>query len=268
MAHHSLSLFASATLAFALAAPAHASLVGHWSLDTAVGSTVADTSGSGFDGTLMGSAALVPGQFGNAVKLDTVSPGFVTMGNVLNMTGSFSVNVWVQTAVGATGPLAPVGKHDAFTHNGYFMAINDTGDGPGPAAQDKAHFYTYDTIGSLSAVSVNDGAWHMLTGVYDLGLGQSLLYVDGALAGSTAIIGGMPQNNTAFMLGGITFVGTQTAYFRGLVDEVSVYDHALSANDVGGLLAGPVPEPGSWALWMAGLGGLAAMRRSARRARA
>jgi hypothetical protein len=257
----------TSVLVAALASPAHAGLVGHWSLDTATGSTVADSSGSGYDGTLVGSATLVPGRFGNAVALDTTNPGFVTMGNVLTMTGSFTLNVWAKTAPGDTGALTPVAKHDGGYHNGYFMAINDTGDGPGAAAQSRAHFYTFDTIGGLSAAPVNDGAWHMLTGVFDLGLGQQRLYVDGALAATTGIVGAMPQNNTAFMLGGITFSGVQTAYFRGLVDEVSMYDLALSDGQVSNLFAGPVPEPGTWALWLGGLGALGLARRRSRRSR-
>jgi hypothetical protein len=199
------------------------------------------------------------------VALDTTDPGLVNMGNVLTMTGSFTVNVWVKTAPGDTGPLTPVAKHDAYYQNGYFMAINDTGDGPGPAALNKAHFYTFNTIGGLSATTVNDGAWHMLTGVFDLGLAQQRLYVDGALEASTGIVGGMPQNSTAFMLGGITFSGVQTAYFRGLVDEVSIYDNALTGAEVSGLFAGPVPEPGTWALWLGGLVALAGCRARIRR---
>jgi hypothetical protein len=255
------SVAAAAVLIAALASPAHAGLVGHWSLDTATDSAVADSSGSGYDGTLVGSASLVPGRFGSAVALDTGNPGFVTMGDVLTMTGSFTLNVWVKTAPGDTDALTPVAKHNAYSHNGYFMAINDTGDGLGAAAQNQAHFYSFDTIGGPSATPVNDGAWHMLTGVFDLGVGQQRLYVDGTLAATTGIVGAMPQNNTAFMLGGVTFNGVQTAYFRGLVDEVSVYDEALSGAQVNGLLAGPVPEPGTWALWLGGLGALGLVRR-------
>ena len=48
----------------------------------------------------------------------------------------------------------------------------------------------------------------------------------------------------------------------GFVDFIRIHDVALSAVEIG-LLADPVPEPGSWALMLAGLGALVAMSRKA-----
>jgi hypothetical protein len=53
-----------------VAQAADPSLVGWWKLDESSGTTVADSSGYGNDGTLEGSAAWDAGKFGNAVLFD------------------------------------------------------------------------------------------------------------------------------------------------------------------------------------------------------
>jgi hypothetical protein len=110
--------------------PARADAVAQWHFDESGGTTAADSVG-GFDGTLSaaGSSFVSGGISGNALALERASNGFVGMGDVLGFPdGPFSIVAWINTTATEidTSYLA---KHEAFSENGYFFAINQTGGG-------------------------------------------------------------------------------------------------------------------------------------------
>ena len=57
-------------LVLIVAGNASADLVGHWKLDEGSGTTAYDSSGNGFDGTLVGDTKWVAGKYGAAVEVD------------------------------------------------------------------------------------------------------------------------------------------------------------------------------------------------------
>ena len=76
--------------------------------------------------------------------------------------------------------------------------------------------------------SVDDGAWHHVTAVYDGS--NKLLYVDGDLDASTAVTGSLKTNNFEVRFGA---KGQKLDRgYNGKLDEVSIYDVALSADEV------------------------------------
>lgn len=122
-----------------------------------------------------------------------------------------------------------------------------------------------DITGSL----VNDGQWHHVA-VVSSAAGGTILYLDGSPEASSP--DGVDiatftanNNNVAVNFGANNDNGANLQWeYAGLVDEFSVYDVALSANDVAFLAANPgatVPEPASAALF-AGAVGLVSLRRS------
>ena len=122
-----------------------------------------------------------------------------------------------------------------------------------------------DITGSL----VNDGQWHHVA-VVSSAAGGTILYLDGSPEASSP--DGVDiatftanNNNVAVNFGANNDNGANLQWeYAGLVDEFSVYDVALSANDVAFLAANPgatVPEPASVALF-AGAVGLVSLRRS------
>jgi hypothetical protein len=73
-------------------------------------------------------------------------------------------------------------------------------------------------------------------GVYDAAAGQLKLYVDGALAGTFAQR--CPDAATGHtVIGRAQFGGNQVDFWRGAVDQVHVYDRALSDAEVRDLYA-------------------------------
>lgn len=89
-------------------------------------------------------------------------------------------------------------------------------------------------VGPSSVPDVLDGNFHHIAGVWD---GASVLtYVDGVLQGAASL--SSPANNTrdvhmAFSWGG----GVPNRFFRGTVDELKIYNRALSATEISGIFS-------------------------------
>jgi hypothetical protein len=110
---------------------------------------------------------------------------------------------------------------------------------------------TFSTTGVSANVdmtgsrNVNDGQWHHVAAVYD-GTNK-YIYVDGTLDVSAPATGLIAQNNQPVDLGQNSATTGNT--FNGLLDEVSIYNRALSASEIqaiyvagsGGKCVTPVP---------------------------
>lgn len=224
---------------------ARAALLAQWHFDESSGAIAADATGS-FPGVRSGTGSSfgASGIVGNAVSLDAAQNGYVSMGNVLPFaTGDFSLVAWVNTL--ATQGVAVVTKHESFSENGYLIVINQTGGGGQPG---KATFVASEFVAMAvtSTTSVNDGAWHQIVGVYYDG-GDEEIYVDGVPVEATGASEPIVPNSAPFLIGAVNANGTPQGSYTGLVDEVQVYDHALTANQVAFLYEHPahtVPEPG------------------------
>jgi hypothetical protein len=93
---------------------------------------------------------------------------------------------------------------------------------------------TFSTTGILphedlyGSRNVYDGQWHHVAGVYN---GTNMyLYVDGTLDVSQPATGSIAQNSYPMCIGKNAW-GTGY-YFNGLVDEVSIYNRALTASEI------------------------------------
>jgi len=89
-------------------------------------------------------------------------------------------------------------------------------------------FIYYGTSWEPGAYSVSHfafGVWHHVVGTYNR---QHVnIYVNGKLKGSSARTGAIPTNDLNTIMGFWI-----NMYFRGLIDEVRVYNRALSLEEV------------------------------------
>lgn len=224
-------VFASFLLMASFSINAWSGLVGHWRLDEGSGLSTADTSGNGRTGTLMAApSGSIPtwindGINGKALHFD--GTGYVDLANTasLNFSASgFTITAWVRYGTVGYGEYMIVSKHSAGTANGYFIENWN----PSGNANVLAFFFYSDPRSSTTA-TYDDQQWHFVVGTNDGATGR--LYIDGQLVVSNA---GTPIANTVnLLIGGVFYYyGAFAAGFVGDIDDVRVYDTALTDADI------------------------------------
>jgi fibronectin type 3 domain-containing protein len=204
-------------------------LVAAYSFDEGAGATLVDRAGNTNTGTIEGTAGwTTQGKNSGALTFD----GFSTRVSVpssasLNVTNGLTVEAWVYPTVTQTSWRAIVQKE---TDAWFMHASSDAGT-------------LFPTVGGTyagnmavtqasAAIAVN--TWSHLALTYD---GATLrLYVNGVLASSRAQTGALEANNTPMWIGSNTY----NESFEGRIDDVRVYDHALSASELASDMNTPV----------------------------
>ena len=201
-------------------------LIAHWKLDETEGS-IAHDSISNNDGTLNGNPAWQPtgGMIGGALAFDGIDD-YVDCGNasIFEITEQITLAAWIKVNAFDKGWQAIVTKGDCawrIQRAGHFNRIEFACDVVSRAGQ--SHLRNV-----LGDVSVDDGRWHHVAGVFD---GEMLyLYVDGVLDNSRDAPGEICNNQFNVYIGeNSEIVGH---YWNGLIDDVRIYDQALSAEEI------------------------------------
>ena len=191
--------------------------------DEEVPGTAEDWSESGLDATETGTGRVI-GRFANAIRFDGSATAQVPHDATLTLPSAFSVEAWFRQDTGAID--AEFILHKGYPANyglgawGGFLLF-----GFNDAAGTDINIFTSD--------SYADGSWHHVVGVFD---GADLsLYVDASLAGSGSAGGAVPATNASPLTIG-SFSGL-TGHFTGELDQVRLYDQALSTSEVVDLFA-------------------------------
>lgn len=236
---------AFASFAFASSAAA-ADLVGEWQLNEGAGTFAGDSSGFGNNGTVSGDAAWVTGHEGMALNF-TGNTGQVQVPSsaALEPQTAVSVAAWVRHA-GSPGDYAYLVAKGV---NGCIAASYGLYSGASGGLQ----FYVSHNQGTVyadspdSGAGIWDGNWHQVVGTFD---GTTVrLYVDGHQVGSGSNFPGpleyqLPNSNQLY-IGNYPSSGTtcKARDFTGTIDDVMIWNGALSASQVNGLLAPPGVTP-------------------------
>jgi len=201
-------------------------LVAHWKLDDGAGTVALDSSGFGNDGTLVGDPQWVDGVIGGAIDLDGVDD-YVDCGNntIFDITDAFTLSLWINwRATGATWQTV-VAKGD----NAWRLARGDdtqTMDFDFTAGGDRG----WQAARTASEVPL--GEWHHVTATIDT-IDGAKIYLDGVLEGTNPDTGGITVGEYPVLIG--ENAQALNRFWDGLVDDVRIYDQALSAAAVSGL---------------------------------
>ena len=210
-------------------------LVGYWSLNEGTSTIAHDFSGNGNNGTLSGSTlpTWTSGKLGNALSFSHSSSQYVSLPNIAS--SNQSISAWIYNTSFASG-VNPDYGHDPVAkgydaENGYFGFYIDGGD------HTVAALARTSASGAFSAVSLsalNPNTWYFVTATKD---GSNLkLYVNGVLQNTTPY-SGTDISSSAWSIGRQNDPGAPQYdyYFDGLIDEVRIYNRALTATEVAGL---------------------------------
>ena len=211
-----LILNTSYFIPLAHAAVSDSGLVGYWSMDEGTSTIAHDFSGNKNNGTLTGSTlpSWVNGKLGKAISFNGSNYVSITSGPYLNYR-PVTFALWIKESSSQYGTFM-IGK------SGYGGFLRDYGDGR----------YEWDIYSggenNIFANIPSYNQWHFVVGTYD-GTTQ-ILYIDGISAASQAL-NVMPGATSDFGIGSCPFCGPGQ-FTTGQIDEVRVYNRALSATDV------------------------------------
>ncbi|MCY1138428.1 glycoside hydrolase family 2 [Actinoplanes sp. Pm04-4] len=178
-------------------------------------------------GSLTPAGTFVEGHTGQGVALNGSSE-FLDAGKpVLNTASDYSAAAWVKLDK-ADGAFQTVVSQDGPTVSDFFLQYSGA---------DQRFAMSFAGVRALGPSKPEVGRWYHLVGVRDTVKGELRLYVDGELAGTAGacLPQGAPTGNT--VIGRGKYNGNPVDYLDGTVDQVHLYDRALSPTEIRELYA-------------------------------
>jgi len=218
----------------------------YFTFDEGQGMVAVDHSGNGNDGTIFGGAAFVPGRAGSALSFDGVDDYIeVPDSTSLHITNAVTLDFWMNAQTYPPNAVRIIQK-DFFAPGGpawsQLLFYGDPNVGTGILT-----FRPVSDITSVQSPPLSLNRWYNVAATYDSATSLSCLYLDGALvASSTSSSGPIPIGSAPLRIGAAGWV---TTHFNGILDEVQIYDRALSPDEISSLLAMQVIidiKPGSY----------------------
>ena len=208
-------------------------LVAHYTFD----GDLQDSSGKGNHGRAVGNITFEDGKLGKGAKFDGVSFIKVEDSNSLDLTDGFTFALWVYREEYVSGhPYAPI--------------LSKSDDGVQPYSLQLAYAYRRPAVclrdessGSSQEFSpdivIGSQNWTHLVVTWD---GNELMYYkNGAFVGveQTENINCLHCNDEDLLIG--KYISNQTAVFNGMMDDLRIYNYALSASDISELAKAKPP---------------------------
>lgn len=201
-------------------------LVGHWTLDDDTGDTITDTGSGGNDGTWTDTVnddvgeETTTGQIDNALTFGGTNTR-ITLGTAaeLGPTTSFTISAWVKTS--STGSFQGIYAAGSTNADYWTMQLNATNrillrDDNGP-------------VFTPSISSISTGSFQHVAIVKDGDVGNNATFYINGVADRVTAVGALSNSGTK----GIGFrTENNSDYFQGEIDDVRLYDRALSGAEI------------------------------------
>jgi len=190
-------------------------LAAYWKFDEGEGITATDSSGNNNTGILTNGPNWVDGKLGKALDFDGVDD-YISINDSLSLslTTAVSISMWIYIDTLADKVLATKGLQDyemRISSNKLEMWVNADGNNRNIAG----------------GITLQMGQWYHLTDTYDGATIKS--YVNGILDRQITYVASINDTGTNLWIGSYGGGGN---FFDGKVDEVRIYNGALSAKEI------------------------------------
>ncbi|MHC4204234.1 MAG: LamG-like jellyroll fold domain-containing protein [Planctomycetota bacterium] len=230
---------------FVLTSMAEADLVGLWRFDENSGTIAHDASGNGHDGTLVGDPKWAPGKIGEALDFDG-EDDLVELGAFDVIGPGITLAGWIRPDSFAINDGRIITKANEWGENDHWWMLSTIASG----GETRLRFRLKTEGQSTTTLIASSGAlvtdeWQHATATWD---GSTMrLYLNGEEVGSAAKTGAAVATNSDVSVA----IGSQPSdafapatpdhvekYFDGLIDDVRLYNEALTVERLEGIMEG------------------------------
>ncbi len=184
--------------------------------DEGSGEIAVDSEGNNH-GELVGGVEWTKGKFGSGLKFDGKTAYVICSGKDLSVPGRATVSAWFKADDNGAGSLITVGSF----RNRIILSTHGKGSIQGTFNVDK----TYCEV--TRNKQYNSGEWYYVTTTYDGD--KTKLYLNGEFVGESK------QKRGVLAFSGPVYIGAEGGthfFFKGIIDELKIYDKVLSAEEI------------------------------------
>lgn len=231
-----LGMMSLMLVVLAVTSVGQAALVGHWTFDEA-GGPVLDSSGNGFNGTIVGTVTRgQPGKIGGAYLFAGAGWVDLGVGTVTSKITNYPITIsyWVNST-NTAGTRCAVWMGKRLTDTQYLQTGMKNGNANAAYRNTEFDLAAAWKDRGTTATEAN-GAWHHIVAVYPDAAARHV-YVDGVLAGSMTYSQAYFTGTDQMAVGNNNRRTTLTDPFIGLIDDVKVWNEVLTAGEVAAVYA-------------------------------
>lgn len=212
---------------YVLSGVSSAGLVGWWTFNEGTGTTAADSSGNGKDGTLIGNALWTTGKHGGALNFDgTDDLVDIGSGASQNLSSNYTISFWVKPDAATAGTVLRKSNSvsNVIQQSKYEIRVSTT----------NISFITGDgTTGDMDSFTTTlpAGEWSFVTCTLD-NTNLKSCYKNGVLIGTAT-----NDVNTSLIGSPYGLIGTNrntagNRFFKGTLDDMRIYSRVLSDSEI------------------------------------
>ncbi len=221
-------------------------LVGYWSFDENSGGTAQDYSGYNNHGTIH-NPLWTTGKSGSALYFNGLNT-YVEVADSpsLDITGTITLSAWVKAETYQYFRVGLVTKGGRYhPRHGYDLYLHENGNdmkaGLSLRYSDLSSSLNERWNAVSSNTAINDAQWHQITATYDGSIMK--MYVDGNLENELVNSDGFDENDASLMIGLFQYGyndahGNKPNIPKGIIDDVRIYNRALSSSEIQQLAGG------------------------------
>ena len=189
----------------------------------------------GYDGTAVGGVSFAPGEVGQAFSFDGTT-GFVQVPSnaALQPPNALTLDAWVYPTSFGANATSIISKYESGGGQSWVLWVLNTGQvllGVIGSA-DGSIYRDVETDAALSL-----GTWQHVAATFDSATEAMVIYVNGVQVPTTVVPGSgtvtsIYQSNIPVLIGAIGLGSGEEYFWAGLIDEVNVFNRALSASEI------------------------------------